>query len=108
MNTAYFNHITCTRSVDHLTTSDIDARVMRVDANIAWLRIAHARPSLDGARGAPVAAHFARKAVANQTRAVEAVRTCCAPTIRLAQLGVCTINNNVARYRLGLRVIRWL
>lgn len=94
--------------MDHLATSDIDAGVMRVDANITGLRIAHARPSLDGTRGAPVAAHFAREAVANQAGAVEAVRTCCAPTIGLAQLCVCTVNNNVARYRLRLRVVRWL
>ena len=94
--------------MDHLTTSNIDTSVMRVDADIAWLRIAHARPSLDGARGAPVAAHFAREAVANQAGAVEAVRTCCTPTIRLAQLSIRAVNDNVARYRLGLRVVRWL
>ena len=94
--------------MDHLATSDIDAGVMRVDANITGLRIAHARPSLDGARGAPVAAHFAREAVTNQAGAVEAVRASCAPTIRLAQLSIRAVNNNVARYRLGLRVVRRL
>ena len=94
--------------MDHLTTSDIDTSVMRVDADIAWLRVAHARPSLDGARGAPVAAHFAREAVANQAGAVEAIRACCTPTIRLTQLSVCAINNNITRYCLGLRVVRRL
>ena len=102
MNAADLNHVARLRSVNHLAATNVNTSMMVVDADIAWLWIAHARPPLDSARGAPVVTHFARKAVTHQARAVKAIRTSCSPLIWLTQLSICTINNNVARYRLRL------
>ncbi len=63
MNAADLNHVARLRSVNHLAATNVNTSMMVVDADIAWLWIAHARPPLDSARGAPVVTHFARKAV---------------------------------------------
>ena len=39
-------------SMNHLTTTDVNAGVVRVDNNVTGLRIGHTRPAHKGTRGA--------------------------------------------------------
>ncbi len=60
-------------SMNHLTTTDVNAGVVRIDHNVTGLRIGHTCPAHKGTRGAQ-AAIATSEAIANKTRAVEAVR----------------------------------
>ena len=55
-------------SMDHLTISDIDASMVGVNHDIAWLRVGHAGPTHEGAGGAQTAV-AARETVAYKTGA---------------------------------------
>ena len=59
-------------SMNHLTTTDVNAGVVRIDHNVTGLRIGHTCPAHKGTRGAQ-AAIATSEAIANKTRAVEAV-----------------------------------
>ena len=81
--------------MNHLTTTDVNAGVVRVDHNVTGLRIGHTRPAHKGTRGAQ-AAIATSEAIANKTRAVEAVRANSAPRISATKLTVCTRDNRTA------------
>ena len=105
MNSADLNHITRSRSVNHLAITNINTGMVAVQAEVARLRIGNALPACHGVSGAPMVAHFAGDAVSNQARAVEGVRASCTPYIGLAKLGIGAINYRVARYGLDGAIV---
>lgn len=67
---AYLDHVARLRSMDHLTTANVDTAVMAVYANITRLRVGNTRPAHEGTRGTQ-AAVTTGEAIAYQTRTVE-------------------------------------
>ena len=83
------------RSMNHLAVSNVNAGMTRIYNDVSRLRIGHTSPAHKRNGGAQTAITTG-EAVANESRAVKAVRTNAAPGISATKLAVGTRNNGAA------------